>query len=119
MPGQRTFPPEIFEKSRDFQFFFRFFYEARRSAVFQSTCQKCMSVDSSILPLSESILFRKQMKILMQFLKKKSLSTSHTLWHDFSDIRFLKVALRVAAFHSLFFYATEEKGIFLKKRTSC
>ena len=42
-----------------FSIFFRFFYEACRSAVFQPTGRKCMSGDKSIFPVSESIPFKK------------------------------------------------------------
>ena len=40
-----------------FDFFGFFFYETRRSAVFQPTCRKCMLGDNSILPVSESVPF--------------------------------------------------------------
>ena len=54
-----------------FDFFPIFFYEARRSAVFQPTCRKCMSVDNSILPVSESVPFKKQMRIFNAIFEKK------------------------------------------------
>ena len=81
MSGRKTFVPEIFEislKSRDFRFFFRFFYEARHSAVFQPTYRKCMSGDNSILPISDSVPFKKQMQIFNAIFEKKNRSMRPT-----------------------------------------
>ena len=66
--------------SRDFRILFRFFffYEARRFTVFQPTCRKCMSSDSSILPVSESVPFKKQMRIFnANFEKNRSILPTH------------------------------------------
>ena len=64
-----------------FSNFFPFFFcEVCRSAVFQSMCRKCMSGDSSILPVSKTVPFKKQMRIFTAIFEKKI-----ALWHHFSD----------------------------------
>ena len=99
MSGRRTF--QKFLKSLEncviFEFFtFFFFYKMRRSAVFQPMCWKCMLGDNSILPVLESVPFKKQMRVFnVVSEKKKSLNAS----------QFLSVALRVTAFHSPLFCA--------------
>ena len=61
-----------------FEFFSFFFYEARHSAVFQPMCRECMSGVNSILPVSESVPFKKQCGFLMRFLKKnRSMRPTH------------------------------------------
>ena len=58
--------------------FLFFFFDARRSVVFQPTCWKCMSDDNSILPVSESVPFKKQMRIFNAiFEKNHSLRPTH------------------------------------------
>ena len=55
-----------------FEFFFIFFfYEACCFAVFQPTYRKCMLGDNSILPVSESVPFKKQMWIFNVIFEKK------------------------------------------------
>ena len=48
-----------------------FFYEVSHSAIFQPTCQKCMSGDNSILLVSEPSPLKNKCRFLMRFLKKK------------------------------------------------
>ena len=68
-----------------------------------------MSGDSSCFPVSESDKFKNQMRIFKVIFEKKY----HSM-HPMHVLRFSKVAMRVEAFRSPFFYATTEKRIFEK-----
>ena len=54
-----------------FEFFFCFPYEARHSAIFHRRRQKCMSGNSSALPVLESVRFKKQTLIFNVIFEKK------------------------------------------------
>ena len=97
-----------------FEFFFCFPFEVRYSANFYQTCRKCMSGNSSGLPISQSVrnFFKKDWKKSSKIEKSTAICPFYNFCRGRCELQLSVEDLYT--FRSPFFYTTAETRIFKK-----